>query len=146
MNKIKRFIQTSGIYFIGSILSKLISFILLPLYTSMLSPSHFGTYDLVVTIMNFFAPIAFFQIWDGMFRFSFDKQSPSEKYSVISNSFSVFALGFVIYSMVFWTMFNAFNFEFAWLIFLYGLSLAIQYQYAFIARAFLRNKLFVMSG
>lgn len=146
MSKVKRFIETAGVYFIGSILSKLIAFILLPLYTSKLAPKQFGTYDLVVTVISFFVPVVFFQIWDGMFRFAFDEQKSNEKYSVISNSFSVCALGCVIYSMVFWTMFKAFHFEFPWLIFLYGILFALQYQYTFIARAFLKNKLFVLSG
>lgn len=146
MSKVKRFIKTSGVYFIGSVLSKLIAFILLPLYTSRLSPEQFGTYDLVVTIIRFFTPIVFFQIWDGMFRFAFDKQDSKEKYSVISNSFSVCALGLILYSIVFGIMSKVLHFEFVWLIFLYGIAVGAQYQYSFIARAFLRNKLFVISG
>lgn len=146
MSKIKRFIGTSGTYFIGSILSKLIGFFLLPLYTSKLSPEEFGTYDLVVTILSFFAPIVFFQIWDGMFRFSFDKQKLNEKYSIISNSFLVLAFGLLIYSVIFGVTYSIYQFEFAWLTFFYGILIALQYQYTFIARAFLRNQLFVITG
>lgn len=146
MSKIKRFLETSGIYFMGSILSKLIAVFLLPLYTSKLSPEEFGTYDLVVTIVSFFAPIAFFQIWDGMFRFSFDKHKNNDKYSVISNSFSVLVIGFTIYSITFGIIYNVLHFELEWLIFFYGISVAILYQYQFIARVFFRNKLFVISG
>lgn len=146
MNKIKRFLETSGIYFMGSILSKLIAVFLLPLYTSNLSPEVFGTYDLVVTIVSFFAPIAFFQIWDGMFRFSFDKHKNNDKYIVISNSFSVMGIGFIVFSIIFGVVYNIFRFEIPWLIYSYGISIAILYQYQFIARAFFRNKLFVVSG
>ncbi|WHY86070.1 polysaccharide biosynthesis C-terminal domain-containing protein [Neobacillus novalis] len=146
MGKIKRFLSTSGTYFIGSVLSKIIAFLLLPLYTSKLSPEEFGMYDLVVTIISFFAPIAFFQIWDGMFRFSFDKHKSDEKYSVISNSFSVMVLGHIIYSLIFGIIYQVFNFEYAWLIFFYGILVALQYLYTFIARSFLRNNLFVISG
>lgn len=146
MNKVKRFIETSGIYFIGSVLSKLISFVLIPLYTGKLSPEQFGMYDLVVTVISLLVPVTFFQIWDGMFRFSFDKQSSTEKYSIISNSFSIGALGLITYSMVYWIIFKVFLFDFAWLIFIYGLLIAVQYQYAFISRVFLRNKLFVLTG
>lgn len=146
MSKIKRFLSTSGTYFIGSVLSKLIAFFLLPLYTSNLSPEDFGMYDLVVTIVSFFAPIAFFQVWDGMFRFSFDKQKANEKYSIITNSFSVMALGLILFSLVFGIMYKVLNFEYAWLIYFYGILIAVQYQYTFIARSFLKNNLFVMSG
>lgn len=146
MSKAKKFIKTAGIFFVGNILSKLIGFFLLPLYTSYLSPTQFGKYDLVVSLISFFVPIAFFQIWDGMYRYSFNKQNLAEKYSVITNSFSVLAAGLIIYSIVFWIIYKIFHFEFVWLIFLYGILFAIQYQYTFIARAFLLNKLFVVSG
>jgi len=146
MNKIKRFLETAGIYLIGNVLSKLISFLLLPLYTSMLPPDQFGMYDLVVTVISLSAPVVFFQIWDGMFRFAFEKHRTNEKYSVISNSFCVWSLGFIIYTIAFLTIYNILRFEFSWLIFLYGIVITVQYQYLYIARAFLRNKLFIVSG
>ncbi len=146
MNKMKRFIETAGIYLIGNVLSKLIGFFLLPLYTGKLLPEQFGTYDLVVTIISLSAPIAFFQIWDGMFRFTFEKNDLKDKYSVISNSFFVWALGLVLFSTIFLIVFTAFRFKFGWLIFFYGITVSLQYQYLYIARAFLRNKLFTLSG
>ena len=146
MNKIKRFLETAGIYLIGSVLSKLIGFFLLPLYTGKLPPDQFGMYDLVTTVISLSVPVVFFQIWDGMFRFAFEKHNPNEKYSVVSSSFLVWASGLVIYSIVFLMMCKALRFEFTWLIYLYGIAVAVQYQYVYIARAFLRNKLFVMSG
>lgn len=146
MSKMKRFIETAGVYLIGNVLSKLIGFFLLPLYTSALSPDQFGTYDLVVSVIILFVPVVFFQIWDGMFRAAFDQQKSTDKYSVISNSFAVWVLGVLLYSMVFWTGFNAFRFENAFLVFIYGLGIASSYQYTYIARAFLSNRLFVLSG
>jgi O-antigen/teichoic acid export membrane protein len=143
---IVRFLKTSGVYFIGTVLSKLTVFILLPLYTSKLLPEEFGTFDLVVTILSFFAPIVFFQIWDGMFRYSFDKHSNKEKYDVISNSFVVLIIGFLVYSFLFFVAYKILHFEIAVLIFLYGLIVAINYQYTFIARVFMKNTLFTMTG
>ena len=45
MKDLWRFIKSSGIYFVGTVLTKLISFLLLPLYTSYISPADYGTYD-----------------------------------------------------------------------------------------------------
>ncbi|WP_423408378.1 oligosaccharide flippase family protein [Heyndrickxia sp. MSNUG] len=146
MGNITRFLKTSGTYFIGNVLSKLIVFFLLPLYTSELVPKDFGTFDLVVTLLSFFAPIAFFQIWDGMFRYSFDKHNNKEKYDVISNSFVVLIIGFLLYTFMFVIAYKIIHFELDLLIFFYGLMVAINYQYTFIARVFLKNTLFVMTG
>ncbi|TCI49911.1 lipopolysaccharide biosynthesis protein [Exiguobacterium sp. SH5S13] len=146
MSIIKRFFITSGTYFIGNVLSKLIAFFLLPLYTFYFSPEEFGEYDLVVTIISFFAPIAFFQIWDGIFRFSFDKAEIDEKYAVITNSYVVMVLGFTIYTFAFGVLGSTISFNYMWLVYLYGIAIAFQYQYTFISRSFMKNNLFVMSG
>lgn len=146
MNIVKRFIKTSIVYFIGSILSKLISFILLPLYTSKLSPNEFGVYDIVITILSLLVPVVFCQIWDAMFRFALDKNSTDEKYMVVSDSFIVWFMGGVVYTFIYVVFSNFAHFEFKLLIYVYGISVAVQYQYTFIARVFLKNNLFVMSG
>ena len=70
--KIKRFIKTAFVFLTGNVLSKIISFLLLPIYTEKIDPAQFGNYDVAFTFINLIAPIAFFQIWDGMYRISFD--------------------------------------------------------------------------
>lgn len=146
MGKARRFIETAGVYFIGNVLSKLVALFLLPLYTSKILPDKFGEYDLVFTMLSLFVPVIFFQIWDGMFRFAFEKEGIKDKYRVISNSTTVCFFGGIIYSIAFFIIYKILHFELALLIFIYGISFALQYQYTFIARIFLRNKLFVVSG
>lgn len=146
MNKLASFIKTAGIYFIGNILTKLINFFLLPLYTEKLLPSQFGEYDLIVALISFFVPVLFFQIWDSMFRFAFDESENDNKYNIITNSFFVFFGGIIIYMLIYVIICKVFVFQFKGLIFIYGISIALQYQYSFISRVFLNNKLFVISG
>ena len=52
MSKIKRFIQTALTYLAGNILSKLVTFFLIPLYTNKLTTGDYGDYDVVVTIIT----------------------------------------------------------------------------------------------
>lgn len=146
MSRLKRFIGTASIYLVGSVLSKLVALFLLPLYTTRLSPEQYGTYDLVVSVISLLAPVAFFQIWDGMFRFAFDHQTPTGKYSEISNAFFVGILGVFVYATLFWIIYNMSPIDQVWLVFIYGLTIAVNYQYTFVARVFLKNKLFVLSG
>lgn len=131
---------------VGIVLSKVITFFLLPIYTRYLPPEEFGYYDFIVSILNFLVPISYFQIWDGMFRFSFDYQDKKEKYKVISNTYIIFIIGIMAYTMILFSI-NAVNkLDYFNLVYLYGISFAINYLYSFIARTFLRNKLFVISG
>lgn len=146
MNKLVNFFQTAGLYFIGNVMSKIISFFLLPLYTSQLNPSTLGEFDYVVTLMNFFSPICFFQIWDAMFRFSFDYTDNENKERVINTSFFICVLGIMFYSMVFVVINGLNNFKLVPMVFLYGILVSLNYQYTYLARVFRRNALFSISG
>ena len=48
-----KFIKSSGIYFIGNVLIKMISLILLPVYTKYIPPNDFGTYDVSIAYVTF---------------------------------------------------------------------------------------------
>lgn len=127
-------------------MSKIVSFLLLPLYTTYLSPAQFGQYDLAYTFINLIVPIAFFQIWDGAFRFSFDKDKDKDKYYVISNAIMVFAFGIILYLPAIYAVSDYFKFEYLWAIIVYGIIIGLQSLTTFSARIFLNNKLFVASG
>lgn len=146
MNRLKRFFQTALTYFIGNILSKLITFVLIPLYTNKLTPSEYGNYDLVVTIITLFVSVSFFQIWDGMFRFSFECKEEDEKYDVVCDTLYFYLIGIILYLVVFYFTFRILKFDYFIFALVFGLIYGLQYVYSFIARVFLKNKLFVFSG
>lgn len=146
MNKIKRFLGTTMVYFVGTVLSKLVSFFLLPIYTNKILPTEYGNYDLILTILNLIAPIAFFQIWDGMFRRSFDFEEADGKYSVIANAHIVSLFGAIVYMIAFGAVQIFCDFEnFVWAA-IYGFFFSLHYLYGFICRVFLKNKLLVATG
>lgn len=146
MSRIKRFLGTTLTYFIGNVLSKLVSFFLLPLYTSQIAPEQYGSYDLVLAFLNLIAPLAFFQIWDGMFRRCFDFETEEKKYDTISNTFFVCAIGTIIYFSIFFIVQIVFSFDYYIYAAIYGFFFSIHYLYGYICRVFLNNKLFVYSG
>ena len=144
--KIKRFIETALVFFAGNMLAKLVAFFLLPLYTSKLIPEQYGTYDIVLSLINLIAPVAFLQIWDGMFRYAFDYTEEDDKYTVINNTLIVYLAGVIGYVVLFTSVFLYFRFEYFTYALLYGFMISLQYVFTYSARLFLRNKLFVLSG
>lgn len=146
MNKIKRFLSTTMVYLIGNVLSKLVVFFLLPLYTSRINPEQYGIYDLVMAFITLLAPIAFFQIWDGMFRIAFDYDDEESKYKVISNAVFVSGIGIILYVILFAVVYAILRFDYAIYILLYGIFLSLNYLYGYICRVFLANKLYAISG
>ena len=72
MKNLWKFVKTSGIYFIGTVLHKLITFFLLPIYTKYIDKADLGTYDLATAYINFLCSILFLDIWSGIMRFAFE--------------------------------------------------------------------------
>ena len=143
---LKQFVKTATVFLTGNVLSKLVSFFLLPLYTSRLSPEQYGSYDIVLSLINLIAPIAFLQIWDGFFRFAFDYQKNEDKQKAINNGTFIFFCGIIFYISLFLAASAYFAFEYTIYALLYGLFFALQYIYTFAARVYLKNRLFAISG
>lgn len=146
MSRIRQFFQTALTYLAGNILSKLITFFLIPLYTKKLSTTEYGDYDLIITIVTLLVSVGFFQIWDGMFRMSFDSEDEKEKYNVISVCVKGYGMGVFVFSILYFLISRLLSFQNTWLPFVFGILLGAQYMYSFAARVFLKNKLFVFSG
>ena len=79
MNKSKYLMKNMGILTISNFSSKILVFLLVPLYTSVLSTTEYGSYDLAVSIATLLYPILTLNIVDAVMRFSMD-QTYDKKY------------------------------------------------------------------
>ena len=87
MNQKKQLLVNTIIIAIGKLSTQVISFLLLPLYTSKLTPGEYGTYDLLVTISTFLLPIITLLMEESMFRFLIDADDLKEKILTSVESF-----------------------------------------------------------
>ena len=71
---------------IGKFSTQVLSYFLLPLYTSILSTSEYGTYDLLVTICIFVIPLVTIMMEESMFRFLIDEETLEGKKKVMSTA------------------------------------------------------------
>jgi O-antigen/teichoic acid export membrane protein len=89
------------IYMAGNVLGKLITTVfMLPLLTKTLSEWELGYYDLVLVVTNVIIPTAFFSVWDGVLRFSFDRPALAGKEKVFANGFLLFLLSYALTSVI----------------------------------------------
>ena len=72
MNKNKELVKNTAIISIGKICTQFLSFLLLPLYTSLLTTKDYGTVALITTYQQLLGYIVFFQIEQAVFRFLID--------------------------------------------------------------------------
>lgn len=75
MKKYKYLLKNMGLLTISNFGSKVLSFLLVPLYTSLLTTSEYGTYDLYVVTISLLTPILSLSIVNGVMRFTLDKDS-----------------------------------------------------------------------
>lgn len=84
-----------GILTLGNFGSKLLSYFLLPLYTSYLSTAEYGTYDLLSTTINLIIPLLTVNAAASLMRFSLDKDADSSE--VITTGFLIIIKGLLVF-------------------------------------------------
>ena len=97
MSRGTRLLSNTAILGVGTFASKLLVFLLMPFYTSILSTSEFGVADIVSQTANLLIPIAAVGICDGIFRYTLDTKDAldNERKTVFSSGMAVLALGSV---------------------------------------------------
>lgn len=81
MSKQSELLKNTAIIAFGKICTQLISFLLLPLYTSVLSTSEYGTVDLVLTYSSLLMPIITLALEQSVFRYLIDVRDDKKKSS-----------------------------------------------------------------
>ena len=76
----------------SNIASKVISYFLLPLYTSVLSTEEFGFADTLLTFVNLLYPILTLSISEALLRFTIDEDDTAKRNEYITVTFGIVAL------------------------------------------------------
>ena len=82
MNKYRTLLLNIGLFGINTVATKLITFLLVPLYTYYLSTKEFGITDMSLTVISLVLPIASMSISDAVLRFVIDDSNDQK--SVVS--------------------------------------------------------------
>ena len=94
MDKYRKLISNTFIFAVGTFSSKVLVFLLMPLYTNVLSEEQFGMVDLMVQVGNFLLPVVSCGIINGIIRFGLDKYY--KKSDVFTTGFLTIFAGFGI--------------------------------------------------
>lgn len=105
MNREKKLIKNTIILSFGNLFTKLITFFLLPLYTSILTTAEYGVVDLLNTLVSLLLPIVTFQIEQAVFRYLIEKRdSYQEKCQIISTTIITVFFQSIIYLILFFIL------------------------------------------
>jgi len=145
MNPFKKLISNTFIIGLGTIGSKMLVFLLMPLYTAWLTTAEYGTAELITTTANLLIPVACLGLANGVFRFAAEKGS--DHAAVFSSSITLLGLGtlgFLVLSPL--LLLVDFVSEYFILIVLYVLFANLQSVCAHYVRATDDTKLFAIQG
>lgn len=98
VNRKKLFIENFLVYGLGSIISKIVPIIMLPIITSIMrDSSYYGINDMVNLVISFASAIAIMGVYDALFRMFFEKDDLKFKKQLCSSAlFFVFISGIII--------------------------------------------------
>ena len=143
--RFKKLFSDTAVLGLGTFGSKLLVFLLMPLYTTWLSTSEYGAAELITSTANLLIPLACVGIANGIFRFAAERES--DQRAVFSTSIALLGIGsgaFLALSPLL-LLFDYFAAS-AWLIVLYVLSANLQSVAAQYVRAIDRTMLFSLQG
>lgn len=140
----KKIIKSTFIYFVGNILSKVIIFFMLPLYTKYISPNSYGYYDSAIAVVTFLTSVLFLDIGSAIMRFMLEKTNYKEK--VITSGFCIFLLSFTVYLILAIILGLFIEVEYIWLLIIYGAISTINTLYSFIIRGYGNGSIYAISG
>jgi O-antigen/teichoic acid export membrane protein len=107
--KTKYLLKNIGILTISNFASKIITFFLVPLYTSVLSTSEYGTYDLIVSTIALLYPILTINIADAVMRFCMEKIWCKNDIVVIGLKYMCSSIGLICLVLLGISIFDAFQ-------------------------------------
>jgi O-antigen/teichoic acid export membrane protein len=141
-----KFIKTTAIFFLGTVITKLISFCLLPIYTAYILPKDYGYFDLSTTVIGAVVSIVYFEMWTAIMRFMYDKSDHYENKQIISSGLLMFLFSSILYATLLVACSFFIRIQNIEYIGLFGFLSALQNYSTFTCRANGRNIVFVISG
>ena len=123
MDRYRKLGKNIALLTIGNFASKVLSFLLVPLYTAVLSTQEYGTADLVTTSVNLIMPLVTCLIYESTLRFALDKSE--DRRQIFSIGFWLTCLGSlaIVVLAQFLRQSPVFR-DYVWLFILYYISLA----------------------
>lgn len=100
INREKQLAKNTLILSIGTLSSKIFTFLLLPLYTTALSTADYGNVDVLQTVINLLVPVITLQLSGAVFRYLIGNKGDEDKCEVISSAFTLAGVNIVVFCLI----------------------------------------------
>ena len=146
MSKEKQLIKNTAIYAFGNFGSKLLTFFLLPIYSSYLTQAEFGYFDLIINTSALVIPIITFQIMDGIYRFILVEEIEEKRNKYISNGIFIAIRNTIIFTILYIITIKILKIDDYISIYLYLITTIFYNLWAQISRGLKKNLEYAIAG
>lgn len=145
MDKYKRLLSNTAILGIGTFSSKILVFLLMPLYTAYLSTAEYSISDIITQSANLLMPILSLGICDAVFRYVLDRSI--DRREVLTTGFIIILLGTAM-MLAIYPLLNSIDYfdGYIWLIILYAFTANVHSLFAQYIRARGMTAFFAFQG
>lgn len=148
-SKNKALLSGTVIYAIGSFGTKILTFLIVPLYTYYISTAEMGAYDLLLTTVNLLIPLVTLAIYDAAYRWMIGEDvavTTEQNAKVIAVVYQILAVDLVLCALVGIVGAGIIRYQYAWqfAVILFGNSFFNTVQK--MLRGVRNQKLFALSG
>lgn len=144
--KIKNsFLKKISIYFIGTLSTKMISVILVPIYAYFVAVNDLSEYDYFATIASTLSPIAFAAIWEAVLKYGIKKETNKQELfsTVVAFTMAISCICILMFSII--SIFIGISVGvFLVLLFIIAQGIALIWQFS--ARALQENRRYVVAS
>lgn len=140
------FAKSTVFFFVGSTLSKVITLLLLPLYTRNLPTADYGYFDLSVTYVTLLTAFLYCDIWSSVMRFMRDDLTGEAPKRIVAGGWVLFALSTIVYYAIGMVASLFINIPNIGYILAYGTFFNLISMFSYISRGWEHNTDFAISG
>jgi len=140
MNKKKALMKNTLIIFLGKLTTRMLSFFLLPLYTSYLATSEYGIVDLITTYVTLLVPLITLELEMSIFRYLVDSRNKEkDTEELVTNNFLILGSSLLIFTILYIVVTHFWEIPFRWLILIDIVICTISGNFLQVARGFGKN-------
>lgn len=141
-----KFLKDIGIYAIGNLGSKIITFLMLPLYTHFIATADYGYYNICLTAVLLLLPFTTLQLRDGAFRFLLDTESDEQREKIVTGVYKTLISNLFLWIGAAIIISLVSNIAYFWYTVAFLVSFSLQEVVSQVIRGLGNNKAYVTVG
>ncbi len=141
-----KFLKDIGIYAIGNLGSKIITFLMLPLYTHYVAPADYGYYNICLTVVLLLLPFTTLQLRDGAFRFLLDSTSTEQREKIVTGTYKILLVSILLWGGAGVIISLVTNIAYFWYTVAFLVAFSLQEVVSQVIRGLGNNKAYVAVG